>query len=336
MKGFVRVLLAAGGLVATQTGADTVVLDNGDRLSGTIVRMEAASLTLQTSYAGTITLPWVRVRQVESEAPVRIRLTDGTALDGQLQAEGDRHVRIATGDPADAPVGLDRINAINPPPDRANMAVKGRVSMGGSVARGNSDAQTFHLGGEVVAHNTKQRGTLDAELNEASQNGMETASNWRVGMKYDRFLEAKTYLYGNTRFDHDDRADLDLRTTLGAGVGRQIFEREDIKLSVEGGLSLVDEDYGRAQDTQFPSARVALKYEQALGQGRFTLFHRSDVLFNLDSAADYLYQGRTGVRLPVSKSLSLGTQVNFDYDGVPAAGKQSSDTVLIFKLDYAR
>lgn len=43
----------------------------------------------------------------------------------------------------------------------------------------------------------------------------------------------------------------------------------------------------------------------------------------------------TGVRLPMGNGLSLGTRVNVDYDAVPAAGKDTTDTALIFKLDYA-
>jgi len=154
-------------------------------------------------------------------------------------------------------------------------------------------------------------------------------------MKYDHFLKEKTYLYANTRFDPDDQADLDLRSTLGVGAGRQIFDRQDLNLSIEGGLSLVNEDYGSAPDERFPGARLALNYEQTFLDKRFTLFHGSDVLVSLESPQDYLYQSRTGIRLPVGKQLSLGTQVNFDYDAVPAAGKDTTDTALIFKLDYS-
>jgi hypothetical protein len=31
-----------------------------------------------------------------------------------------------------------------------------------------------------------------------------------------------------------------------------------------------------------------------------------------------------------------GKQLNFDYDAMPAAGKGSTDTAVIFKPDYAR
>lgn len=329
-------LIAAGWLVTSVAPADTVKLDNGDRLSGTIVRMEAASLWLETPYAGKLELPWARISRVETEAPVRVRLADGTELDGALQADAERTVRIRIGSLAEtAPLALDRIAAINPPRHPDKTVLSGRVSVGGSLNQGNTDAQTLHLAGELVARNPDQRVTLDGEVNEASQDDVETASNWRLGMKYDHFLEDRIYLYVNTRFEHDGQADLDLRSALGLGAGRQIFERDDLKLSLEGGPSLVNEDYGGAPDERFPGARFALGYEQDVWRGRVRLFHHSELLLSLESLEDYLYQSRTGVRVPVGKQLSLGTQVNFDYDAVPAAGKDSTDTALIFKLDYA-
>lgn len=330
-----RIFLSTIGLVSATATADTVVLENGDRLSGTIVSMEATSLWFDTAYAGKLKLPWALVRQIESDQPVRVRLADGTELDGQLQSGGEGQLRIRIGSLAEtAPLGLDRVSAINPPRNPDKTVVKGRVSIGGSLTSGNTDSKTLHLAGEVVARNPGQRVTLGAELNEASQSGVDTASNWRLGMKYDHFLKEKTYLYANTRFDHDGQADLDLRSTLGVGVGRQIVDRDDLKLSIEGGVSLVSENYGSAPDERFPGARLALNYEQAFWDGRFTLFHGGDVLMSLESPQDYLYQSRTGIRLPIGKQLSLGTQVNFDYDAVPAAGKQTTDTALIFKLDY--
>lgn len=329
-------LAVAGWLASSATLADTVSLANGDRLSGTIVRLDAAALWLDTPYAGKLKLPWGEVRRIESDASVRLRLDDGTELDGRLLADDDGRLRIAIGSLAETvPLALERVAAINPPRHPDKTVLDGRVSLGGSVASGNTDARTVHLDGELVARNPAQRVTLDAELNEASQDGEDTAANWRLGMKYDHFLRDRAYFYVNTRFDHDREADLDLRSTVGAGAGRQLVERDDLKLSFEGGASLVNEDYRSVPDQRFPGARLALKYEQTIWQGRLSLFHGSDLLLSLESVEDYLYQSRTGARVPMGNGLSLASQVKFDYDAVPAAGKESADTTLIFKLDYA-
>jgi len=68
---------------------------------------------------------------------------------------------------------------------------------------------------------------------------------------------------------------------------------------------------------------------------KLTLFHTSDLLLSLESIDDYLYLIRTGVKLPVGNGFSLGAQVSFDYDAIPAAGKDTTDTALIFNLNYS-
>lgn len=315
--------------------ADSVRLVNGDRLSGSVVRMDAESLWLSTPYAADLKLPRSQVIRIETDAPVQVRLDDGTTIGGRLQGDTNENVRIhAASLGTTAALPIRRIAAINPPqhPDRTKLS--GSASVGGSVASGNTDAQMLYLAGELVARNPSQRVTLDAEFNRAEQDGVDTAENARLGMQYDQFLARRTYLYASARFDHDAQADLDLRSTIGAGAGWQLLDRDAHKLSVEGGLSLVNEDYGSASDARFPGARLGLRYEQTLWQGRLALFHTSDLLLSLEEIDDALYRSRTGVRVPMGRGLAFGAQVNADYDAVPAPGKQTTDSTLIFKLDY--
>jgi putative salt-induced outer membrane protein YdiY len=327
-------LWGTSGLASSLSYADTVTLDNGDRLSGRLISLNGETLELATAYAGTLTVSRARLRQISTDEAVQVELGDGTRLDGILKAEGDQLVRLRIGRLAETrPLPLSQVAAINPP-DTQRTTRRARLALGGSVASGNTDAHSLHLAGEAEARNDVQRTTLDAEINEASQDGVETASNWQLGMKYDYFVAPQTYLYVNTRFEHDSQADLDLRSALGLGAGRQIVDRPDLSLAIEGGLSAVNEDYGSATDTRFPGARFALNYEQALWAERVRLFHNSNVLLSLESADNYLYRSRTGLRMPVNEHFGVGTQVNFDYDNVPAIGAEKTDTALIFNLDY--
>lgn len=316
--------------------ADWVELDNGDRLSGRIESLDATTLQLHTAYAGKLALPRDRIRRLSTDAPLRVRLSDGTEFDGQLVPVDGQGVRIRISRLAETEaLPLAHLALLNPPRNPDATRVEARVSAGGSFASGNTDAQSLHLSGEMVARNTVQRVTLDAAVNQAEQSGVQTVSNARLGLKYDHFVSAKAYWYANTRFERDDEADLDLRSTLGLGAGWQIADTQTRSLALEGGLSYANEDYGSAPDQRFPGARLALKAEQSLWNDRVRLFHDSDLLLNLESADDYLLRTRTGVRVPVAEHLSLGTSVNYDYDNVPAPGKKTTDTALIFQVDYA-
>lgn len=324
-----------GLLAAGAARADTVVLRNGDRLSGRVVSLEAGKLVFATTYAGEVKLPWNQLRHLESDAKVRVQLADGTLLNGQLLAAPDGRARIKVSDLVEtAPIPMEQVMALNPPLDRDKVKMSGHANLGGSFSRGNTEEDTLHADAEMVARTPSNRYTVGGEVNEASQQGVTTTSNWRLGMKYDHFFKDKRYLYTVGLFESDSQADLNLRTSLGFGAGWQLFEDNERNLSLEAGLSLVNEDYELAADQSFPSLRAALKYDQLFWEDRLKFFHASELLASVENSSDYLIKTRTGIRLPVSKAVNLSTQVNLDYDALPAPGKDSTDTALIFSVGY--
>ncbi len=52
-------------LAASALHADTVVMKNGDRLTGTVIKLEAGKLTFKAAYADPIALAWDQVAGFE-------------------------------------------------------------------------------------------------------------------------------------------------------------------------------------------------------------------------------------------------------------------------------
>src|ERR1039458_203060 len=50
--------------------ADTVVLKNGDRLTGTAVKLEGGKLTFKTAYADAIAIAWDQVSNLKVDKPL--------------------------------------------------------------------------------------------------------------------------------------------------------------------------------------------------------------------------------------------------------------------------
>src|SRR6185295_4966414 len=64
--------------------ADEVLLANGDRLSGKVVRKETDRLVLNTPYAGDVNIPWADVKRITTDAPILIYLAADRKLTGTL------------------------------------------------------------------------------------------------------------------------------------------------------------------------------------------------------------------------------------------------------------
>jgi hypothetical protein len=80
-------------------------------------------------------------------------------------------------------------------------------------------------------------------------------------LKYDHFFTKKWYGYSNATAEQDEFKDLDLRATLGVGAGYQFIESDPTNLSLEGGLSYVNENYIIAEDNSFAAGRWALNFD---------------------------------------------------------------------------
>ncbi|MGN6702360.1 MAG: DUF481 domain-containing protein [Burkholderiaceae bacterium] len=327
--------LTLGSTAAAPANAANVVLTNGDRLTGEIVLLSDGKLSVRSEVFGKVDIPWAQVRSLQSGEDVRIRLRSGSTVTGPLKIDDDGSAVIGKGRPAESGRLMRQdIAALNPP--MADHAVKysGHVNLGGSFNRGNTYDNQLNLLGDLAARTPENRYSLGFEVNEASSAGVKTASNRRLHTQYDAFLDPKNYVFVNAKLESDELADLDLRTALGAGYGRQFFETDIAKLAGQAGLGYVHEDYGTSPNRNFPSLNLGLKYDRKLFDDRLEYFHRIDVDESLQDAGDLLVRNRLGLRVPVGKGVNLSTQLNVDYDRSPAIGKKTTDTALIFSVGY--
>lgn len=330
------VLTLALLLTSTGAGADTLIMHNGDRLTGTVVSKQDNILTLDTPYAGTLRIQWSEVRQLISEKPVQVILEDETRLTGTLLPTEDGKVRIRASEIMEtAPIALSEVRYINPPVEvNGGVRIKGRVNVGMNVSSGNTDTEQYHLDTEVVARTLKNRFTAGATFNRATDSGTETESNATGYGKYDHFVSEKWYTYANALFTRDELKDLKLRTTLGLGSGYQFFESEPLNLSLEGGLTYVNEDFYDKEDDSYPAGRWALNYDRLLFGSRIRLFHHHEGLAGLEDVDDILILSRTGLRVPLGQGLTTTAQLDVDWDNTPAEGNDSTDTRYLLNLGY--
>jgi hypothetical protein len=153
-----------------------------------------------------------------------------------------------------------------------------------------------------------------------------------AGLQYDYFLAKKWFAWGLTRGERDGVADLDLRATAGVGAGYQIFEREDLKLSLEAGPTWIGEWYEGGEQDEFLALRVGWKYEQLLASG-ITAFHNANLYpsFALD---DYFLERSTGLRYKLFGDFFGETKLLWLYDPTPADDREKADLTLLFGIGY--
>ena len=76
---------------------DEVRLQNGDRITGKVVRMEEGKLIFKTAYAGNITIQWKEISNLITDEPIRVVLSDDTSLKGATRSAEKSKMKLKMG-----------------------------------------------------------------------------------------------------------------------------------------------------------------------------------------------------------------------------------------------
>lgn len=317
--------------------ADAVIMKSGDRLSGDVVGLQDDVLTLKTSYAGKIPIKWSEVASLETSGTARFKLRDGTVMQAQAKAATESTVVLRSGEIiTTAPIALADVAYINPPPEVTGegLSMSGRANLGFSANRGNTDNNQLMYDVEAVARGVDNRITIGAMGEQKDEDGEETARNNHAYLKYDHFYHKRWYGYANTSFEEDRFKDLNLRAAFGVGTGYQFLESELRNLSLEGGITYVNEDFDIGEDDNFAAGRWALRYDQFLFGTTTQFFHVHEGLVSVEDPQDFLWQSQTGLRFPLITDLNATIQYNVDYDNNPSGDAKKTDSAYIMSVGY--
>jgi len=321
--------------LTTTAPADEVFLKNGNHLSGAIVSMSEGKLVLETEFAGRLTIDWRHVERLSADAPLTLVLVDGSTIRGIPTSDATpRRLKLAIEPIADpVPVELARVTGINPP-EEPPVKFNGRINVGLNKASGNTDTESGHVDAELIARTASHRLTVGGAYNRAEDNNRKSEDNASGYSQYNYFLIEKLYLYLNGMAERDTFKDINLRTTMGPGIGYQFFEGELMNLSIEAGPSYVRTDYDQADDEDSASGRWALKFDRFFFEKLVQYYFTNEGYISASDTSDVFMFTRTGLRFPIRGGLSFNAGFEWDWDNTPAEGTDKSDYRHILSIGY--
>jgi putative salt-induced outer membrane protein YdiY len=309
---FPLLVVAATGVVPC--AADEVRLKNGDRVSGTVVSLDAGTLKFETSF-GNLDIDWSEVVGLTVDEPVLVTTSEEVP-------------------PSPASGAIDIATATSLARPEPPLSWSGGANAGFLATGGNTDINNSRFDAEVIARASANRYTVSASMNRAKDSERETARNASLAARYDRFLNRRLYLNANSIFTNDRFRGLDLRTALGAGVGYQVLDTTMTRLSVDGGLGYVNENFEAAPDDSYTALRETTKLDVLLVADRLTLFHVHDGYFGVTGEDNLFVKMQNGIRVGLLGGLVTTAQVDVDYDRSPAPGRRNTDRTFALTFGY--
>jgi putative salt-induced outer membrane protein YdiY len=321
--------------IAISCLADTVTLDNGDRLSGTILRREHGKLVIKTSYSGEVKIDLKRIRNLQSDKPKTVVLDNEKRLYGKVSGDGTAITVQPTDQSAPRREPTATVSNILPGiVTGREWNKKGHINIGWSNSSGNTDVTRLHTDAETIAQRGKDRYTAGAVVNYATDQHVESESNALAYAKYDRFFTPKWYAYLNTNLEHDKFRDIRVRGVVGFGSGWQAIATKRTNLALEGGLGYVFADLYDAPNEEFPTVRLALRYDHYLIPEKVQFFQKTEGYVSLGSVKNSFARAATGFRFHLHDNFIATTEYDVNWDGEPTPGSVSTDQIMLFTLGY--
>ena len=315
-------------LVALPARADEVRLKNGDRITGVTTSLAAGTLSFKAA-GGDLKVAWADVTSLAIEQPMLV--TVGTAPPtSALFAAADANGRVTL--VPGGPVALSDIVALSRP--QPVWVITGGGGAGIVETAGNTQVNNVRLSGDVVAKGAADRYTLSAIATHANDRGVETARNWSMTGKYDRFLTARLFANANANFTNDRFRDIDLRSALGAGLGYQIIETARTTLTADAGLAWVKENFKSIADDSYTAAHESAGLQVQVLPGRVQAFHQHDGYFGVTGDNKMFIRTQNGVRVGLAAGFVTTIQEDIDYDRRPSPGRRQTDRTFSLTLGY--
>jgi hypothetical protein len=326
--------------------ADTVVLKNGDRLTGTAVKLEGGKLTFKTAYADAIAIAWDQVANLKVDKALVLPQDKGNLNVTSIErTDAGLVVTTTTGN---ATMDATAVAVLRTPADQAAYEASLRPSWGHAwtaaanaslaLAKGNSDTETLGIGITAVRATRTDKTSLYFNLLYGRDNkaSLTTANTTGGGLSYNHNVNPKLFAFGSGDFLSNGLQDLDFRSTLSGGFGWHALKDKNQFLDVTGGVAWTHENYSAVTTTEpttpastnsFAALNLGEQYNRKIGAS--SLFTEQANFFpDMSNLGRIEFNVNSSFTTKIAKMFNWVTTFSDNYTSFPPAGTLNNDLVL--------
>jgi len=322
--------------------AGQLMLHNGDRIHGELVRVNEQRLIWQSEVLGEISVDKAQVKNIETAQLLKI---NGVVQPWMVEGmDGDYLVYLCRGDYQNREVALATLDAVIPYQDMdAGEAseLSGRITAAGNFARGNEERDDLELNSRLTYRLIDWRHRWSLDLARFSDEGSDDDHRWTARYALDWFFRERWFLSGDLRYGQDQTRALDRFVNLGLGTGYQWFETRQTKLALVNEAVLVREEFetpempepGFSASEERLAWRFGLDFQQRLPLG-VSLSHRSELVQSLEDASDRTLETSTGLSTLLVDRVRSEVRVDYELDNEPQQDTEDEDVRVVVGLTY--
>ena len=317
------VCLLAAGRPAQAADTDLVVLKNGDRMHGEIKGMQYGRLQFSTTTMSTVYVEWDKVAGLVSPSYFELELMDGSRYYGSLEP-ADAGILGLAFEGQITPLDVSRVVRIRLIKSSFWDRLDGSISLGASYTRSSEIGQgslTVSVGTRRPSFEIKTDFSTTITVQPDQPNQSRTVGS----VSYLKLLRDRWFVPGTGRLERNTDLGLDLRSSVGSGIGRYFVQTNRSVLGAAAGLVLNRENPVDGDNTTNVEASLGASYEFFTYDTPKTDI---DMRFALYPSLNVGGRYRTDFSLTLSrevvKDFTFGVTAYDSYDNKPPAGSSST------------
>ena len=346
MRNFLLVLIAIL-LASNFLWADQIVLKNGDRLTGTILRSDQKSLVIKTEFAGEVTVQWAAIQDLSTTEAMHVATKQGQKMVGQVKTE-DGKIEVATSTSGTVPVEKDAVQYIRNDQEEATaqrtehptwaQAWTGSGSVSFALTRGNSETKNLALAFTADRKTPHDHIGMYANSVFATDDApgavpSTTANTTQGGARFDRNVGARLFGFGAADFQADALQDLNLRSVFSGGLGFHAVKSDRTTLDFLGGANYTRENY-ETLSRDLIALTLGEEFMKKLGAS--TVVNQKLYFYpDLNDTGEYRGVFNLGTVTKISKLFGWQNSFTETYVTNPPAGTKKNDVILTTGLNVS-
>ena len=331
-------------MVAVPVFGDQVTLTNGDRVTGAIVKSDAKTLVIKTDNAGDVTVKWAAVASLQSDGELYVGLEGGQVVAGPVSMS-DGKITVQTKNEGTVASTKDAVQFIRDDAEQTAYTAReyrlehprlidfwtGFVDAGLSTTRGNSSTLSVTFDGKAIRATEADKFTVyfNSILTKSSITGptLTTAHSIIGGVRGDFNITPRFFAFGTADFQYDELEELDLRNTLGGGLGVHVRKTESTVFDIYDGGDYSQAYYstGLTRKAAEINAGESLMYKASK---RTLLAEQLDLYPNVSDLGEYRMTFNASAATKIAGWLNWQVAASDRYVSNPIPGIKRNDLVL--------
>jgi putative salt-induced outer membrane protein YdiY len=327
--------------VSIAAKTDTVLLVNGNAVTGEIKSLDFGVLKYSTDSMGTVSIDWEDIVSITTKQTLQVEVTNGTFYFGRLDSADDRfEIKVKT---LSEDVNLHTSRIVKMTPIDAEESfferLDGSFSFGFDTEKA-SEVTTLRTAADVSLRTRRFLVGLSATFNVTDQPGSDEASQTQrrenIRLNYQRFRGSRWFTDWTVGWERHDELGIQSRYSGSGSLGRYLVQTNRNQFSLTAGLNLTQESFtGDDESSTNAEGKFQIRYLHRNLDPDANITFTSNIYPLLEDFSTYRLETDLIFRREFVEDLYFDVTLSSSYNSVPPTGASKSDYTVTTSIGYS-